>query len=274
VVQADGAGGDPRRLIEETQPDRIFLVRNSFSDDEILRLLETVPEHISVNVVPSTWDSIISRLALGPMMGDLRIFEIRSPLADPVTATAKRIFDLGVALLALSILAPLFALVAALIRLDSPGPVFYIQRRVGRRGRLFHIVKFRTMTRDAESRTGAVVAQENDPRVTRLGRWLRAFRIDEIPQLWNVFWGDMSLVGPRPERPELADRYQAALAGYDLRHLVRPGITGLAQVYGRYRSHPREKLRFDLAYVYNYSFGLEAVLLVKTMWNILTRRAQ
>ena len=113
---------------------------------------------------------------------------------------------------------------------------------------------------------------EEDPRITQIGRHLRRFRLDEFAQLWNVFLGHMSLVGPRPERPPIVDAYRDQLSGYDLRHRIRPGITGMAQIYGRYGSHAREKLRFDLAYVYNQSQGLDLLLLVKTIWVVFLRK--
>ncbi|MBI4564506.1 MAG: exopolysaccharide biosynthesis polyprenyl glycosylphosphotransferase [Planctomycetes bacterium] len=262
---------DVCRVLRETRPDRVYLVRSSYEEDHVLRLLEATPATISFYIVPSTWDSIISRLALGPILGDLRLFEIRSPLSDPAVAFAKRAFDVVAALLLLLLTAPIAAVAAAAIRLTSPGPVFYIQDRIGRGGRGFRMIKFRTMKADAESETGLVLARRNDPRITPVGRWLRALGLDELPQLWNVVKGEMSLVGPRPERPALVDSFRAQLPGYELRHLVRPGITGMAQIYGRYHSHPREKLRFDLAYIFNYTPALDIVILLKTVWVTLTR---
>jgi exopolysaccharide biosynthesis polyprenyl glycosylphosphotransferase len=264
---------DARRILQETRPDRVYLVRGAYLEDHVLRLLEAAPEGVSFYVVPSTWDSLISRLALGPVLGDLRLFEMRSPMADLAAAMIKRTADAAFAALGLAALALPFALVAVLIKATSPGPVFYSQVRVGRRGRRFRIVKFRTMQEDAEDGRGETLATENDPRVTRVGRWLRAFRIDELPQLWNVLRGDMSLVGPRPERPGRVALFHGKLPGYGLRHQVRPGITGLAQIYGHYHSHPREKLRFDLAYIYNYSLGLDCAIAARTLWRILTTRS-
>jgi lipopolysaccharide/colanic/teichoic acid biosynthesis glycosyltransferase len=128
------------------------------------------------------------------------------------------------------------------------------------------------MVSDAERDTGPVLSDIGDVRVTPLGHWLRAMRIDELPQLWNVLTGEMSLVGPRPERPEHVSRFLGELAGYGLRHRVRPGITGIAQLHGRYRSHPREKLLFDLAYVYNGSLSLDLSLIANTGCDLLTGR--
>ena len=125
---------------------------------------------------------------------------------------------------------------------------------------------------DAETETGAVLASRGDPRVTTVGRVLRALRLDEVPQLWNVLKGEMSLVGPRPERPEFADRFAREVAGYALRHATRPGLTGLAQISGDYSTQPEIKLRYDLAYLNNWSFGLDLAILLRTLPVILTRR--
>ena len=128
------------------------------------------------------------------------------------------------------------------------------------------------MRRGAEVETGAVLAAPDDPRVTAIGRALRSARIDEIPQLWNVLRGEMSLVGPRPERPEFSERFARTVSGYALRHAARPGLTGLAQVSGEYSTEPEIKLRYDLAYLNNWSFGLDLAILLRTLPVILTRR--
>ena len=165
----------------------------------------------------------------------------------------KRPFDLALVGTALVALLPLWtllaAVVAAAIRCDSPGPVLYRQRRLGRGGRVFDIVKFRTMRTGAEAHSGPVQARPGDPRATRVGRVLRRLRMDELPQAWNVLMGEMSLVGPRPERPELAARHERAAPGFGRRLAVRPGVMGLAQARGGYRLAPRWKLRYDELYI-------------------------
>jgi lipopolysaccharide/colanic/teichoic acid biosynthesis glycosyltransferase len=163
-------------------------------------------------------------------------------------------------------------LVAAAIWLTSPGPVIFRQVRVGRGGSSFTMYKFRTMHLEAERGTGPVLATENDPRVTRLGRFLRATRLDELPQLWNVLSGDMSFVGPRPERPEFVRQFEVEIQGYRERLKVRPGLTGYAQVNGEYHTSPATKLKYDLAYMYNRSFLLDLKILSETAKVILTRR--
>ncbi|WP_412709812.1 sugar transferase [Atrimonas thermophila] len=172
----------------------------------------------------------------------------------------------------LAVLSPLFAIVALLIRLDSPGPVLYWQVRVGKSGKTFNLCKFRTMVPDAERETGAVLAQKNDPRITRIGRILRKTRLDELPQLWNVLRGDMSLIGPRPERPEFVEQWKKLIPHYETRLLVKPGITGWAQVCGRYDEGPEtvwEKLEYDLYYLRNLSPSLDLEILARTILVVL-----
>jgi lipopolysaccharide/colanic/teichoic acid biosynthesis glycosyltransferase len=167
---------------------------------------------------------------------------------------------------------PVVAVASLAVAATSRGGIFYRQTRVGKDGRPFQLWKLRTMRAGAEQETGAVLASPGDARITHVGRWLRGARIDEIPQLWNVLIGEMSLVGPRPERPEFTQTFSQDVAGYSLRHAVRPGLTGLAQVSGDYATEPQIKLRYDLAYLNNWSFGLDLSILLRTLPVILTRR--
>jgi lipopolysaccharide/colanic/teichoic acid biosynthesis glycosyltransferase len=191
----------------------------------------------------------------------------------------KRLFDLALSAAGLVASAPLWALIAIAIRLEDDGPVFFSQERVGRHGRVFRALKFRSMIPDAEAATGPVQANADDPRVTRIGRLLRATAMDELPQLWNIFTGDMSFVGPRPLRPGEIDvagdgRIVALsdIPGYEARHQVRPGLTGLAQVYAP-RDLPRvEKFRLDLAYVRDQGPRLDLKLIALSFW--ITARGQ
>ena len=158
------------------------------------------------------------------------------------------------------------------MRVRAGSPVFYRQVRTGRDGVPFRLVKFRTMSLDAEAAGSAMLASENDPRVVPGLGWLRATRLDELPQLWNVVRGDMSLVGPRPERPEFTDELVENIVGYNRRHDVWPGITGLAQVQGRYDTDPEYKLGYDLQYLVNWSPVLDLQIMVRTVWVIVMRR--
>ncbi|MBI4355958.1 MAG: sugar transferase [Candidatus Omnitrophica bacterium] len=188
----------------------------------------------------------------------------------------KRAVDFTGALVLVVLLSPALAAIALAITLDSAGPILFTQERVGLFGRVFRIYKFRTMVANAEVLTGPVwAAREGDPRVTRVGRFLRRTHLDELLQLLNVLKGDMSLVGPRPERPCFVTGLQREVAGYDHRLYVRPGITGLAQIHYRYDqtvSDVRKKLRFDLLYVKRMCLMLDARILVWTMAVVLTGR--
>ena len=181
--------------------------------------------------------------------------------------SGKRIFDVVAGLGLLVFFAPLLALTAIVIRIDSPGPVLYRQRRVGLNGRIFKIYKFRSMVVDAE-KSGAQWASKQDPRVTRVGRFIRKTRIDEIPQALNVLKGEMSFVGPRPERPEFVEQLENAIPNYHLRHLVKPGITGWAQVkyvYGASIEDACEKLKYDLYYIKHYGLWRDFLITLLTI---------
>ncbi len=176
--------------------------------------------------------------------------------------TFKRLFDLCLSAIGLLLSAPLWAVIALAIRLGDGGPIFYRQARVGRDGERFQTLKFRTMIRDAERPGEAKLWTPDDPRVTRVGRWLRATAADELPQLLNILLGHMSFVGPRPERPEFVERFQREVPAYEERLRLRPGLTGLAQVYGHYGSAPRQKLRYDLLYLKRRSLLLDLKLIL------------
>lgn len=184
----------------------------------------------------------------------------------------KRGMDIAMSLGMLIVAAPILPFVMLAIKLDSPGPVFFKQVRVGRGGKLFKILKFRSMRQDAEARSGAVWASNGDPRVTRVGRFLRKSRIDEIPQLWNIVVGDMSFVGPRPERPEFDEQLEREIPFYRARRAVRPGLTGWAQVQYRYGNTIADTLRkveYDLYYIKNESLYLDLLILLRTVAVVL-----
>jgi len=189
----------------------------------------------------------------------------RVTTAPALRRAAKRCADALVAAVGLVISAPLWAIICAAIMLDDGRPLFYCKRCVGLRGRTFRQIKFRSMIRDAERDTGPVLSWEHDPRITRVGSILRKTALDELPQLLNILAGHMSFVGPRPQRAVLVERYLREIPGYGLRHLVRPGLTGLAQVRGRYHTPPRRKLRYDLLYVRNAGLALDLKLFLASL---------
>jgi sugar transferase (PEP-CTERM system associated) len=192
-----------------------------------------------------------------------------------VTAAAKRALDIVTALIGLVLAAPLMAMTALAVRLTSPGPIFYSQRRVGRHGCVFTVHKFRSMRQDAEAATGATWAKKNDDRITPFGRIMRRTRLDELPQLWNVLNGDMSMVGPRPERPEFVRMLTEQIPFYGLRHAVRPGLSGWAQVrytYGSSVEDALEKLQYDLFYIKNQSFWFDVFIILSTVKTVVMRK--
>jgi exopolysaccharide biosynthesis polyprenyl glycosylphosphotransferase len=182
--------------------------------------------------------------------------------------------DVVFALFGLLLASPLVLLATVLLRMTSPGPVLYSQTRVGKDGNPFTIYKFRSMRIDAEAMSGAVWSTQNDPRVTPVGRFIRRTRIDELPQLWNVLRGDMSFVGPRPERPEFIAELSRQIPYYGQRHVVRPGLTGWAQVrhgYGATIADAQEKLQYDLFYIKHMSFAFDLYIVFETIKTVLIR---
>ncbi len=183
---------------------------------------------------------------------------------------AKRITDIVGSAIGLLLLAPLFLITAVLIRATSGGPVFYTQERIGQGGRRFRIIKFRSMRLDAETKTGPIWAENHDNRCTRVGEWLRHTNIDELPQLFNVLVGDMSLVGPRPERPVFVEKFLAEVPDYEFRHAVPVGMTGWAQVHGwRGRTSLRKRVQYDLDYIGRWSFWLDLRVLLMTVQHVV-----
>jgi exopolysaccharide biosynthesis polyprenyl glycosylphosphotransferase len=199
--------------------------------------------------------------------------DVRPQLMKPWEEVAKRALDFIFALTVLLIGLPIWIIVAILIKLDSKGSVLYGQIRVGKNGKHFKMYKFRSMRADAEKQTGPVWANKNDPRVTRFGRFMRKTHIDEIPQFINVLIGDMSLVGPRPERPFFVDKLSKEIPLYNHRHRVKPGITGWAQVKHKYDESMEDvkaKVKYDLFYIENISWRLDLKILLNTLYVMIT----
>ena len=209
-------------------------------------------------------------LVLGSGAGALYLRFFRKRYAE-----FKRAIDILFALPGLIIAVPIIAVLAVLVKLTSKGPAFYVQERVGRNGHVFKIVKLRTMVADAEARTGPVWASANDPRETRLGSILRRTHLDELPQLWNVLRGDMSLIGPRPERPVFVEKFKREIPNYTARLAVRPGITGWAQVnhvYDQSVEDVRRKVEFDCEYIRQMGWGIDLRIMWATALRMLGRR--
>jgi len=197
---------------------------------------------------------------------------LRAHTLLPSRARLKRWIEVLVLVLAAPLLLPLFALVAIYVRVAAGRPILFRQDRVGLNGSTFEMVKFRTMYPNAEEGIGPVLARKRDPRVLPACQWLRDTRLDEVPQIWNVIKGEMSIVGPRPERPELTERHVELIPGYARRHEIPPGITGLAQIHGRYHTDPTFKLGHDLQYLVNWSPILDLEIVFRTLWVVIARR--
>lgn len=226
----------------------------------------------AVQHTPGLSESGIAPDVLGRLLPDEGVVELprlRRVGGSLAYRAAKRAFDVVSCSLALLVLAIPMLVIALKVRRESPGPAIFAQRRVGRGGRVFEIYKFRSMRTDAEV-AGAQWATEGDPRVTPFGRFLRERRLDEIPQFWNVVRGDMSLVGPRPERPAFNEAFEKRIDGWSQRLAVRPGITGLAQVSGGYDLLPKEKALFDIAYIENRGARMDLSIMWRTLRTMAT----
>jgi Undecaprenyl-phosphate glucose phosphotransferase len=243
--------------------DHLYVSLPAEEHVRMLQLLEVVGrEMIDVKVVPDLLQVIALRARLEDLDG-IPIININDVPLQGVNSFVKRALDVALSSLALLILAVPFSIIALLIRRSSNGPVFYVQERMGLDGKAFTIYKFRSMYQDAERDTGPIWARQDDPRCTPIGRFLRQTNIDELPQLWNVLKGDMSLVGPRPERPYFVDQFKHRIPQYMLRHKVRAGLTGWAQVNGwRGNTSIEKRIEYDLYYIENWSVSLD----FKIMW--------
>ena len=239
--------------------------------DQHLQMIELIEatsrECIDVKVVPDLLQVIALRARIEDLDG-VPVINVNDVPLQGFNSVVKRGIDVAISAAALLLLAIPLALVAALVRVTSRGPIFYRQERMGLDGKSFTIVKFRSMTDHAERDTGPVWTQRNDPRVTAFGRFLRRSNIDELPQLWNVLRGDMSIVGPRPERPHFVEQFKHRIPQYMLRHKVKAGLTGWAQVNGwRGNTALEKRIEYDLYYIENWSVSLD----LKIMWLTLTK---
>jgi exopolysaccharide biosynthesis polyprenyl glycosylphosphotransferase len=267
-----GLRDDLPAICRQHDVDEVIIASDPVWQDHLVDSLSRVEgTRARICVVPSPYEILIGRTE-HLRLHDIPLIEVIREPAGGGASVAKRAFDVALAALLLVAGLPLMLLVALAVRLTSRGPVLFRQERVGKDRRVFTIIKFRTMQVGAEQGTGPVLATENDPRVTSLGRYLRALRLDELPQLWNVLRGDMSFVGPRPERPEFVGAFERDIHGYAERFRIRPGLTGYAQVNGEYHTSAPTKLKYDLAYIYNRSLWLDLKILSETVKVILTRR--
>ena len=270
-----GQATTSRELIERVEQagaSEVLLLSASMLDEVYPEPLETL-ERQGVGVLQrvSARDTLLGLEGVREIAG-MPFVALRTHTLPISRARFKRAIEFFVLLVVAVPALILSALTALYIRIVAGGPVLFWQERVGRDNELFRMVKFRTMHPNAEEGVGAILSKHGDPRVIPACQWLRSMRLDELPQLWNVFRGEMSIVGPRPERPELTAQFEALIPGYARRHEIPPGITGLAQIHGRYHTDPEYKLGHDLQYLVNWSPVLDLQILLRTIWVILARR--
>jgi len=274
-VRVLGSLDDLRAAIETHGAAEVIFADAALSHETVLNAISGCDGlRATFSIVPDLYDVVIGRSAPGPIY-DVPLISL-FPTAMPVWQhRTKRVVDVLISLLGIVVFLPLWLLVALAIWLEDRGPVFYSQDRLGHGGNAFRLHKFRSMIPEAEKRSGPVWAAADDPRITRVGRIIRLLRIDEVPQLWNVLRGEMSFVGPRPERPYFVERLAAEIPLYRRRLHVKPGVTGWAQTKQAYDSSlddVREKLRYDLYYIENMSLRFDLVIIARTVWVVLTGR--
>ncbi len=265
------------RLIDELAIQDVLIALGSEDQEplmEVLRLCDGKP--VRLKLVPDFY-SVVGGMARTEHMYGLPLIEVMPEPMPGWEQSTKRLMDIVVSTVVLTVGAPAWILIAVLLRATSPGPAIYRQQRVGRDSRIFTMYKYRTMRDDAEAVTGPVWATEDDPRYTALGRWLRKTRLDEMPQFWNVLKGDMSLVGPRPERPYFVEQLAGEIPLYNRRHRVKPGITGWAQVKWKYDTSladVRQKVKYDLFYIENMSLRMDLKILFRTVRTALSAKGR
>jgi len=261
-----------QRTIAEYDVREVLIALDSSEHDKLLRVIERCnSQQIGLKILPDLYDIISGQARTNQIYG-FPLIEIMPQLMPAWEKSAKRLIDIVVSLLILLLFLPLSILIAILIRLESKGPIFYIQDRVGKDGRIFRMLKFRSMYHEAEKHSGPVWANRRDPRVTKVGRLIRKPHFDEIPQLINVLRGDMSLVGPRPERPYFVEHLSKEIPIYYRRLKVRPGLTGWAQVKYKYDESVEDvkvKLSYDLFYIENMSLRMDMKILLATIYPVL-----
>jgi sugar transferase (PEP-CTERM system associated) len=269
-----GTTADIVRLVREQRVNRIIVgLADRRGKLPIAELLEAKLQGVRIEEPETTYERLTGKIMLEELKPSWLIFS-DGFRARKLTRAAKRVVDLVLSIVGLVLAAPLMALTALAVRLDTPGPAVYAQERVGEHGRTFMVYKFRSMRTDAEVGT-PIWARDQDERVTRVGRIIRLTRLDEIPQLWNVLRGDMSFVGPRPERPFFIEQLAEAIPFYRQRHAVKPGVTGWAQVkyrYGASIDDAREKLRYDLYYIKHMSIIFDLTIVFDTIKVILSQK--
>jgi len=256
-----------RKVIRENNIQDVFITLSEMDHQQLFKtFVDGEIETARVHVVPSLTEMMRTTIHYDENLG-VPVYQVRDTPLRGIRLVAKRVMDISFSGIGLTILSPLLAFIALRVKMSSPGPVFYKQERVGTDGQRFMMYKFRTMKIDAEAK-GPVWGERNDNRATKFGAFLRRTNLDELPQLWNVFRGDMSLVGPRPERAIFADQLKEVIPHYMSRHHVKTGMTGWAQVHGlRGKTSITQRLRYDLYYIENWSLWLDVKILLMTIYH-------
>lgn len=263
--------GDISRLeevLEKKKPDEVVLAITGLSHEKMVHLIAECEKHLALfKLVPDMFEIITSKVDILDIDGIPLLGLKELPLEYAWNRFVKRAADIAGSAIGLILSAPFYIIIPLLIKFTSPGPVFYRQARCGEDGKAFTLCKFRTMYKDAEQKTGPVWAKEEDPRCTWIGRWLRRAYLDELPQLINVLKGDMSLAGPRPERPNFVEQFKDDIPRYMSRHMVKSGITGWAQVNGLRGNTPlKERIKYDMYYIENWSIWFDLKILFMTVF--------
>jgi exopolysaccharide biosynthesis polyprenyl glycosylphosphotransferase len=259
--------------VREAQADRVFIALPGADHETLLHLIKTCEDlRVDFRMLPDLFEIITTRVSADVIDG-IPLVGVRRSQLTGAARILKRSFDLAVSLVLLVLLSPVMLVLAGLIKLTSPGPVFYRQERVGRDGLVFTVLKFRSMVLDAEAATGPVFTAPDDARRTGVGRFMRRLSLDELPQLINIIRGEMSLVGPRPERPFFVERFSAEIPRYLERHQVQPGVTGWAQVNDlRGDTSIANRTIYDIYYIENWSLVLDIKILLLTMGRVFVHR--
>lgn len=254
-------------------------------DYDVICLMETIPFDVrnmfmeaglqmnkEFYVVPMAYEMNFAKVKLS-YLDDVMVFHLRPTRISPVNLMLKRAMDIMISFVALTVAFIPMCIIALLIKATSPGPVFYKQLRLTKDKKEFYIFKFRSMVQDAEKKTGPALATKDDPRITKVGKWLRKLRLDELPQLINILKGDMSIVGPRPERPFFVEKYEKEIPNYDKRFKMKAGLTALSHVYGRYSTDIVDRTHYDLLYVQNYSLMTDIRIMLLTSRTLFLKDA-
>ena len=248
---------DLRKVLREKKAGEVIIVDSNLPREKILDIIfHSEAEGLNIWIVPGLYEVMVGRVEMSHL-GDIPLIRLKNQPLTRKDRAIKRGIDIIFSILVLLLFTPLMFLISVIIKVDSRGPVLYQQKRIGHKGKVYDVYKFRSMQRGAELETGPILARRNDERITRVGNFLRRLHLDELPQFFNILKGEMSLVGPRPERPVFVEEFKRSIPGYYRRFVIKPGITGLAQLHGEYTTGAENKLKYDLAYINNWSLGVD-----------------